>query len=97
MKTNRITLATPSELGELRVLSLANRNRKLSSKRDIRQLLCDQEQLMMFRKIRDARSYVDNVCRIKQIVPSDSVRRLKLQQLEEVRNLDVLRENNRLL
>jgi len=51
----------------------------------------------MFRKIRDARSNVDNICKIKQICPSDSVRRLKLQQLDDDRNIEIQRENNRLL
>jgi hypothetical protein len=77
MQNNRISLTQPGNKGDLRVLTLSSKNRKLTSKRDIRQFLFDKEQLMMFRKIRDARSQVDNVCRIKKICPVDSVRRLK--------------------
>ena len=52
---------------------------------------------MMFKKIRDAKSNVDNVSTIKQKLPPEPIRRLKQQQLDEDRRIKMERENRRLI
>jgi len=81
----------------LQVLTLTGTQRRFNCKRDIKQLLFDKEQLMMFKKIRDARSLLDTHSRIKDRLPPDSVRKLKHQQLDEDRKIDIEKENRRLL
>jgi hypothetical protein len=51
---------------------------------------------MIYRKITQAKSQLDNVSRIKSFLPLESVRRLKFQQLELERTESIKRENIRL-
>lgn len=51
----------------------------------------------MFKKIRGAKSHIDNVSKIKHLCPPDEARRLKYKQMGEDRNIEVQRENRRLL
>jgi len=57
MATN-VTLSNQSQ--GLKIVDLSQ-HRNLSTKRDIRQRMFDKEQLMMYCKIRDARTQIDNV------------------------------------
>lgn len=63
-------------------LALLSSARPIHKKTDIKLLDFDKSQVMIYRKITQAKSQLDNVSRIKSFLPLDSVRKLKLQQLE---------------
>lgn len=48
---------------------------------------------MIYKKIREARSNLDTVSRIKSVLPLDSIRRLKYQLMEQEKNTKILQEN----
>ena len=54
--------------------------RNLKSKRDIKQLAFDREQVMIYNKIRGAKSSLDNYNNRDHVVPQASVRKLKVLQ-----------------
>ena len=44
---------------------------------------------MIFKKIRGAKSHIDNVSKNKHLCPPDEARRLKYKQMCEDRNIEV--------
>jgi hypothetical protein len=58
--------------------SLTGGLRNLKSKRDIKQLQFDREQVMIYNKIRGAKSVLDNYNHREEHVPKEDVRKLKL-------------------
>lgn len=79
------------------LVALTGGVRNLKSKRDIRQLQFDKEQVHIYNKIRGARSTLDNYSRQENRVPSENVRKLKAIQLDEERKQKIEKENRRLL
>ena len=63
--------------------SLTGGLRNLKSKRDIKQLQFDREQVMIYNKIRGAKSSLDNYNHREAHVPKEEVRKLKPMQLTE--------------
>jgi hypothetical protein len=59
-------------------LAILSSARAIHKKTDIKLLDFDRSQVMIYRKITQAKSQLDNVSRIKSFLPLESVRRLKI-------------------
>ena len=70
-----------------------NSSRAVYSKKDLRLLDFDKSQVMIYKKIREAKSNLDTVSKIKSFLPLDSIRRLKYQQIEQEKKSKILQEN----
>ena len=77
-------------------IAILSGTRPIHKKTDIKLLDFDKSQVMIYRKITQAKSQLDNVSRIKSFLPLESVRKLKFQQLELERTESIKRENIRL-
>jgi len=62
-------------------LAILGSARSINKKTDLKLLDFDKSQVMMYHKITQAKSQLDNFSRIKNLLPLDSVRKLKLLQI----------------
>jgi len=59
------------------VITFSGPARPVATKRDIKQIMFDREQIMIYKKIKEAKSCVDNYSNMHRIVPDARVRRSK--------------------